>query len=356
MDVSIVKKYINEIFNSQILKNDVEKTIVFSGGEPFLNIDSLIKILKYTIKLKNIHESKVKIDINTNLVNLTDELLILIKKINACLFISCISSNKDLYNEITNSNNYDKFIENLKKVINNNLNYDCNIVTNLKNVFSLKETCEFFFDLGVKTIVTSLAHGEIEGLFTKKTYNTYINQCLEIKKKYKDKFGFAIALGPCSIDKSCIKSEKNVGRNLINCGQYSDLIAITPDNKFITCGRQPLNMFIKANTFDEAIIKLNKINSILPPLPIECKNCVGNIICFGKCGHDIQIKRNKECLNTLIKAQSKIKDEKSTKEFCNYFKKFNCFPDEVEYVHENLYYIWDSLELYRKVLNDHEFN
>jgi radical SAM protein with 4Fe4S-binding SPASM domain len=356
IDINLAKKYIFEIIESQIVKNDTKKIIVLSGGECTLNNDYLIELLLYINKLKiNKYLYKIKIDINTNCTNMSDKLINIIQQTKTCLFISGISCYKDLYNEITQTDHYDLFIENLKKVIKAKIPACMNIVTNLKNIDTLEESVDFFFNLGLQDIVTSIAHGKIEGLFDKITFQKYIDQCFSLKKKHKNKFGFAIPINECSLDDACIKPEVYNGRCLSSCAQTSNLLAITPDNKIITCGRQPHNMFVKADTLDEGIIKMNKACQLLPNRPFECIQCPYDIVCFGRCGHEVQFVDNEYMMNKIKIAYENMYDEASMKDKCMYYKHNGHFPEEVEYVHENLYYIWDILNYFRKVYNDEEY-
>lgn len=350
-DINIVKKHIEDIINSQI---DKPMVLVFSGGEPTLDNEYLFEILMYTYKLKKQKNLQFDININTNCTNLSDKLLNAIIYTKTALFISLISKDKLLYNKITNSDNYDKFIENLKKVINKNVRHSGNLVVNVFNYQSLEESCDYFFNIGVKTIVTSLAHGKVEGFFDKESYNKYIDQCLSLKKKYNDSFGFCSTLGSCQLDRFCLTGNASNGRQLVNCSFIKGMTGITPENIYVGCCRQPFELFVKADSYDESKIKNKKILALLPEIPNECKDCLLKSLCFGLCGHDIQLRNTRR--NEILKIIDLIKNEDDFKHYCKYYNMHNEFIDEVRYVNENLYTIWDVINIFRKVLINEEYN
>ena len=350
-DINIVKKHIEDIINSQI---DKPMVLVFSGGEPTLDNEYLFEILMYTYKLKKQKNLQFDININTNCTNLSDKLLNAIIYTKTALFISLISKDKLLYNKITNSDNYDKFIENLKKVINKNVRHSGNLVVNVFNYQSLEESCDYFFNIGVKTIVTSLAHGKVEGFFDKESYNKYIDQCLSLKKKYNDSFGFCSTLGSCQLDRFCLTGNASNGRQLVNCSFIKGMTGITPENTYVGCCRQPFELFVKADSYDESKIKNKKILALLPEIPNECKDCLLKSLCFGLCGHDIQLRNTRR--NKILKIIDLIKNEDDFKHYCKYYNMHNEFIDEVRYVNENLYTIWDVINIFRKVLINEEYN
>lgn len=354
MNIEIAKKHIRDILQSRVEKNCTERDIAFSGGEPTLDNDYLIELISYSSTIARLLNKKVTFNINTNCTNISDKLIKTLKvNKNFGLFISAITSKKDLYNRITCTDNYDLFIENLKKVIDNNILHSCNIVTNLLTYDALEESVDFFMELGVESIVTSIAHGKIDGYFTKKEYDVYIKQCLKLKEKYKSKFGFSPTLYPCLFDCHIMKNEN--GRQLRNCSYLSSMLSITPENCYVGCCRQPLNLFINANSYDEACVKSQKVKELLPEFNAECQNCILNCLCYGFCGYENQIE-NDSVSNfrkaNIMKAAKIVQNEKTLKAFCSYFKKYNKFPEEVEYVHDNLYYIWEVLNIFKEVFTN----
>lgn len=110
MNLNTGKKIIDFIFTIPLAYYYVE----FTGGEPFLNYETLKNIIEYAKDKSRKFNKKIHFSIVSNLFELKEEYikLILKHKITIC---SSLDGNSYIHN--LSRGNYDKVIENLKKII-----------------------------------------------------------------------------------------------------------------------------------------------------------------------------------------------------------------------------------------------
>ncbi len=145
---------INYFENNLDLEDFVEKIKIISNKtwdcdirffwwEPFLKFDIIKNIIKHLKKQNN----NYNFIINTNLSLIKKQYLSFLKENNIKLIISC---NWDLYSHsITRNTSKDqtfKLYENIKKIIQNNINYQINIVTTPKIVSRLHKNFTFIYN------------------------------------------------------------------------------------------------------------------------------------------------------------------------------------------------------------------
>lgn len=119
--------------------------VILTGGEPLFRKKIIESLLMY-FKKHNIYVS-----LNTNLLLATEDFLENIKTLKLdSLLISCPSIDKHIYKYMTGNGNYKKFEENLKIVIDKNINFSINMVINKLNINYIKETASYFKLLGVQ--------------------------------------------------------------------------------------------------------------------------------------------------------------------------------------------------------------
>lgn len=346
-----VKDLLEQIFYSKIDKN-LNRTLVFSGGEPTLNMDVLIKSLYYADFLKNKTNLNINFNVNTNATNINKIFIKSLQDTKTSLFISLISYDKNVYNTITESDNYNIFIKNLKK-LKNKVEYCGNYVANIKNYKNLENDINSFFEFGFYNISTSFAYGPIEGFFNKEQYNEYLQQCFNVKQKYKNDFGFSLTLNACCLNNTL--KELN-GITFHNCSFLNTMLALSPSAKYIGCCRNIFNIELENKKYDEIIEIFKNLKNILKPLPNECKDCKSRILCYGLCGHETQIKNNDKRLQNLLYLLDTVYNENDFLNICEYYKKYDRYPLVVEYVHENLYYIWEVINNFRKAIKNEIYN
>lgn len=119
--------------------------VILTGGEPLFRKKIIESLLAY-FKKNNIYVS-----LNTNLLLATEDFLenIKILKLDS-LLISCPSINQHVYKYMTGNGNYKKFEENLKIVIEKNINFSITMVVNKLNINYIKETASYLKSLGIQ--------------------------------------------------------------------------------------------------------------------------------------------------------------------------------------------------------------
>jgi radical SAM protein with 4Fe4S-binding SPASM domain len=215
--------------------------ITLTGGEPLLNKSVLFYILE---KCEN---KNIDTYLNTNLTLLKTEDLDKLKYLRGILasFPSC---DEDLYNKITNSKNYKKFLSNLEKV-KNDVPIGINMTVTQSNKKEVYSTGEFIYSQDIEyfsaTPIVSTSKKQ-KGLGLSKSevikmiedlvelHETYgievdslesIPNCL-LPKEYREKYRFSsracsagdtnIAIDPIGNVRPCPVIELNVGNILKN--------------------------------------------------------------------------------------------------------------------------------------------
>lgn len=108
--------------------------VILTGGEPLFRKNIIESLLAY-FKKHNIYVS-----LNTNLLLATEDFLENIKTLKLdSLLISCPSIDGYTYKYMTGNGNYKKFEENLKIVIDKNINFSINMVVNKLNINYIKD-------------------------------------------------------------------------------------------------------------------------------------------------------------------------------------------------------------------------
>jgi len=181
--LNLYKKYVNEI--------------TLTGGEPLLNKE-LIKICDYAInngiELINIHSNGAALGGSA----IFDYLNKIKEKIR--LIISLPSIDENVFNKITQTKNFKKVTNNIKKYIELDFDLRVNIVVSSLNIETTIDTVKYLSKLGVRNI-------QFLGIDTyTHDYNIEYTQSLPVLNKvigkYKDKVNFKIyAMPKCLIEK-----------------------------------------------------------------------------------------------------------------------------------------------------------
>lgn len=348
-----LNKLKNLLIEMALYKSDENKflTIIFTGGEVTLQLDKLTEILYFAHELKKQRKKPINLDINTNLTIMPDEFINVLKETDCHTFISLISHEEDIYNQVTKSKNYNNFINNFKKIINNDINHQGNIVVNYYNVDKLDDMVDFYFNLGCKRICVCFGYGDLEGFKNRAFYEKYIFKCLKEKEKYGNSFGFSLTLSPCQIQK--IFPNKSV---FLNCPYSNGMISFNPDNKCCGCSRDPFNVSSAFLNYEDAINKIEKSLYIIPQYSKECEDCKMNFLCYGVCGHENQSFRIPERKIMIQNMINIIKNKEDFNNFCLFYKNNNHYPEIVDFINKNIYNIWDLLPIYEKAMEYDEKN
>lgn len=283
-DYDNIIKYIKELPEDISMDN-----ITISGGEPFID-----KNLKYILsKLKN-NFPNTNISINTNLtVNITDDIISFLNENDIGLFVSLISLKKEKYNEITQSNDYDIFVDNLRKLKKHNFK---GIIVNLVMIKETIETFEYTINKAITMGIDSFSiiaantnynFNSYNGVFNKIDKNDYIyysNICNNLAKNKDLNIRLFRSYMPCELG-------KDNNARFKNCPAGSAIIFIGCDGQYKLCGHDGINdsrygNIINTSIFESLKLMEQDLKNILNNFPEECANCKMNKYCHGNCNFD----------------------------------------------------------------------
>ncbi len=230
LTLDLIKSIVKDAKRSRISK------IQISGGEPFTHPD-LVKICNYLSrnieKILIYTSGNIKIDgqLSPLLYKTLKNLLKL--KVNTLRF-NLQSHKSKIHNFLSNSNSFNNAIFSLRTSIEMGFNTEIHLIPLKQNHIKLKQTIQFFKDLGISKIkfLRFIPHGR--GLINRKSLelnqiqlNNLIKEFISLKKRYGD----FIEIGS-SFNNSLITNKYKFCRD---CQLGKNKIAITPEGKVFPC-------------------------------------------------------------------------------------------------------------------------
>ncbi len=218
-----------EAVSDKIVNSDLFR-VVLTGGEPLLRKD-LVYFWAQKLSL-----SSINVKINSNLSLLERDDLKRMKDVNISgIFASLPSCDKDNYNYITQSDNYNKVVSNIKLAIKECMPISVNMVVTQINKDQVFETGKFIKDLGVTSFAATPVipcsylnpRLELSGQDLEKVLEDL--NCLE--SKFNISTDIAEALPLCSL-KKIDRYKRFFSRD---CGAGKFIIAISSSGKVRPC-------------------------------------------------------------------------------------------------------------------------
>lgn len=255
--------------------------IIITGGEPLTHPNLLKQMIDYLTR------QDINVSINTNLTLLTDDLLDFLKeKCIRNILISCPSATSSLYEEITNYHNFDLFIDNLKKVMESNLNYSINMVVSKINKHNIKNTAKKLKAIGAKKFgATPMS---LNPLYPQKDLllsNEEVRELAQDLLWIRDNLGMAIdimeALPKCVFPKEILKQDLPFLKR--KCQAGLSIIAISPNGDVRPCTHNPE---VYGNILNESLDDIWQRMSqwrTMRLIPSKCQECNYFISCHGGC-------------------------------------------------------------------------
>lgn len=255
--------------------------IILTGGEPLTHPNLLKQIIVF------LTTQDINVSINTNLTLLTESFLNFLKGEKKCnLLISCPSAISSLYKEITNYNNFELFLNNLKKVVESNLNYSLNMVVSQYNKHNIKDTAKILNGIGVKKFgATPMS---LNPLYPRKDLllsNEEVRNLAQDLLWIRDHLGMDIdimeALPKCVFPKEILKQDLPFLKR--KCQAGLSIIAISPNGDVRPCTHNPE---IYGNILNESLDDIWQRMSqwrTTEMIPTKCKECKYFLSCHGGC-------------------------------------------------------------------------
>lgn len=272
--------------------------VIFTGGEPLLQFNQL----KPTLEL--FHRNHINISFNTNAALLTDEIAEFFSENRIGMFISFPSCKKEEFDKIVDFNGaFEKVMSALEIAKRHYLYFSFNMVISTVNLNSIYDTAKFLksnFNINnfsvtrVSTPINAIDRFD-QYFLSKEQFDTYMNECVRVRRDLNIKISAASPLTPCSIT-SQDAFELFAFEGGCEAGKTSYVIG--SNGKVRACARdcEEYGDFMN-DEFDAIWANMSdwRDSSFIPS---ECNECEHKSRCRGGCRVDGIIKNNKKsCLD-----------------------------------------------------------
>jgi len=287
-------------------------TFIFHGGEPTLLPNSFYEsAADFCISLSKEYKKKVKFDIQTNLLFITDEKIELFKKYD---FAIGASVDGPFTSSETMRLGADKFVRNYFKLRENKLGVGLLATINQTNYYKFPEITKWIFEeLKAKSFKANPVYSVGNG------YNLPDMLPEQVFLAQKDIVDNLIATKGLNLIERNISTQidwffRESNHSLVTlchsqtCGAGKKVIGITTDGNLLPCGRFQWNDYDyylgQLETVNQEYLqKVEKFHSLVPENWFDCNDCSAKKICgFGCQAFILRSKSNAniECLPTKM--------------------------------------------------------
>lgn len=274
LDENIIVQLVQKLVDAKIY------SLVITGGEPLIRPSTTIKVVEIA------KEAGMFVSINTNLLLLTPDIAIKLKKLKIDSFlVSCPASDPDIYRQITRCGNYSRLNSKLKLLIENGISCMVNMVVTPTNCQFIRSTATDMSKLGVKRFAATPASLNVEFPNYQELLNTHqINALLNDLRWCADNLGLEVdilePLPKCFYPSWCWEKEYAFTKRTCQAGRMSVSISNIGDVR--PCSHNP-NVY--GNLFQETLEDIWTKMSIYrnEVTPAACKCCPTVLSCNGAC-------------------------------------------------------------------------
>ena len=277
--IQLLKRNINEKY---------ETTVIFYGGEPFLNFDVMEYIIKRTKELK----MNVKYNVVSNGSIINNEIINLIKDYNIDLGISIDgleNTNDEMRIDNNNEGTFKKTISTISLLSQNGVNFGISCTISKHNMEKLDEVINLLEEYNIKGFGYNLPAENDNIVTSENEMQLIVKNLLKVediifeKRIYEDR-----------VINRRLKSFVEKTRWIKDCGGYGHQIAITPKGQVGIChGLWPDEINKKNNTYYDIDVNYrDKITEHFtwkewynrtPFNMPQCWNCEAISLCGGGC-------------------------------------------------------------------------
>ncbi|WP_273322679.1 radical SAM/SPASM domain-containing protein [Vallitalea guaymasensis] len=288
MNIEQAKLALNRV---KAIMDEGQKKLSFLGGEPLLG-DNFIELIQYAKKLD------FEIGLSTNALLIDDHFAQIAKENNVNVQVSLDGPNKESHEAIRGKNTFDKTINSIKLLKNNDVDIQTNMVYHEGNIHLIEEYFNLCKSLGVNKIrmVPLMNLGRAVNNLKAVSINKYLDEIIRLI--YKDP-RFIDNLDDTSF-MGLVMATK-FSHRMIACGAGVITVMISPTGDIYPC----LNIFDEehkiCNLFDEDYIEQFEqsrvrdffINLRIDKLNKKCMNCDMKYYCGGRCrGETLRIRHD----------------------------------------------------------------
>jgi|TARA_Y100000034_G_scaffold52710_1_gene64694 radical SAM protein with 4Fe4S-binding SPASM domain len=270
-----------EILSDKIINDIKPFHIVLTGGEPLINFDITLYLMK------RFEEAKIFNNLNSNLILLTKERLdkILDLKPNLQILTSIPNHKKELYKQVTGKNNLSIFYENLENALRKGVHIVPNMVFHKLNKEYIYETGKYLHEnYGIKnfaaTPLINPSKREVPYILSKEEMTKPLEDLIKLRDDFGIKISSLEVIPLCALPKH-LREESILNKK---CSAGSTSFTISPKGDVRACGHSPIKEGnLKSQSFKEIwkTLKPYRKNHYIPK---EClENCVEVEFCHGGC-------------------------------------------------------------------------
>lgn len=221
------------------------RSIQFIGGEPFL-----VKPLLYSLisTAKEIGYQNIEVYTNATLIYDTD--VSFLRDNNISIAVSIYGKNAQIHDKITSvKGSFEQTEKTIRKLINNNIHVRIGIIEMAQNSFVIKETVNYFHNLGVSKIKVDLVRPSGRGCSDALLTPYLIDKQTRNKASFDscpwEKFQRAITGHNCFLNKICLSGdgsvfpcimERRITLGNINTSSFKEILDsdLTKQMRFLT--------------------------------------------------------------------------------------------------------------------------
>ena len=260
--------------------------ITATGGEPFLNSNILLLLIKHCRK------NGTTLSINSNLTLLNDKVVDLLKKYKIGVLTSIHSCNSDVHDRIVGYNGaFANTTKNIKLLLEKRIPVSVNMVLRQDNFEDLYATGDFVHDIGVRTFTAVrvsppvYAKNRMELVLTRKQVKKSLDILLELNENLRLRTGNQNCYPLCLLG----DTKKYEALTLRKCGAGAYHCAIGADGAIRPCVQGDM---IYGNILTEDLSAIWQRMSDWQTgayIPDKCRECKYLALCSTGCRSDSYI-------------------------------------------------------------------
>ena len=263
----------------KLIDNNIFNVIV-TGGEPLLKKDLTKKIICL------LKENNIRVSLNTNLTLVDDEFVQFLKEQKVGVVTSCPSGVASSYSKLVGIDNYSVFVDNLKKLVSNDVHFTVNMVVTKDNIHEIRTTAEYLNALGCKSFAATpmglnVGYPRFDLLLNIDEVHTVIKELLWVQDNFKMDVDILEALPKCIFPTEVLCGTHSFLNRRCQAGRTT--IAVSCNGDVRPCAHNPSSY---GNILNEDLhhiwVKMGAWRSA-QFIPEECKDCAWLNHCNGGC-------------------------------------------------------------------------
>lgn len=254
--------------------------VIVTGGEPLIKKE----LTKQVISLLKEHD--VRVSLNSNLTLFDDNFIAFLKDKKVGVLTSCPSGIPSSFIRLVGVDNYNKFVTNLKNLVDAKIRFTVNMVVTKENLREIRPTAEKMKALGCKSFAATpmglnVEYPRLDLLLSVDEVRQVISDLLWIDKELGMKVDVLEALPKCVFPESVLM-EKHAFLNR-KCQAGRTVIAVSCNGDVRPCAHNP---FSYGNLLEEDLRDIwQKMNDWRSTqfVPEQCLDCAWLNCCNGGC-------------------------------------------------------------------------